>query len=391
MRRSQRLTPKPLVPVLGVPLLERSLYPLFSTGVEAITVAVPLAAPEIEAFVRKRLLPLAGSQGVSLTVLVEEKPLGTLGAASLIGGETLLVVNADNLTALNLKALLADHESSQAAMTLAVHDQPLRLDYGRVQLENDRVLAYEEKPLLHTTIASAVTVLSSRARARMAAGEPCSLPELVGRLLGRGEVVHAHRHDAPWVDVNDADALERATAMVRKHPNLFETWGNWTPPQAKHLPSQELPPREQAPREVVGAVLRRADGALLLEQRPLNATLGAGVWDTPGGKIETSEKPEQALLRELEEELGLADGLLPKSIGIFDEIDLGSQSVVRHHVFSASVDSDSVRSREGQTLRWIHAEELASLDKVNPVVRRSIRLAENPHCTSSEEDLHASL
>lgn len=56
---------------------------------------------------------------------------------------------------------------------------------------------------------------------------------------------------------------------------------------------------------VVAAALIDADGRVLLQQRPLNGSL-AGLWEFPGGKIEPGETPEAALIRELEEELGIA-------------------------------------------------------------------------------------
>lgn len=56
---------------------------------------------------------------------------------------------------------------------------------------------------------------------------------------------------------------------------------------------------------VVAAALIEADGRVLVQQRPLNRSL-PGLWEFPGGKIEAGETPEQALVRELAEELGVA-------------------------------------------------------------------------------------
>lgn len=56
--------------------------------------------------------------------------------------------------------------------------------------------------------------------------------------------------------------------------------------------------------DVAAAVLIREDGAFLLGQRP-EGTPYAGYWEFPGGKLEPDETPEQALRRELEEELGI--------------------------------------------------------------------------------------
>ncbi|HEX8486266.1 (deoxy)nucleoside triphosphate pyrophosphohydrolase [Sphingomonas sp.] len=63
---------------------------------------------------------------------------------------------------------------------------------------------------------------------------------------------------------------------------------------------------------VVAAALIDGEGRVLLQQRPPGRAM-AGLWEFPGGKIEARESPEQALIRELEEELGIvlaADALV---------------------------------------------------------------------------------
>jgi 8-oxo-dGTP diphosphatase len=55
---------------------------------------------------------------------------------------------------------------------------------------------------------------------------------------------------------------------------------------------------------IVAAALVNADGWVLIGQRPADKSLG-GLWEFPGGKLEPGETPEQALVRELEEELGI--------------------------------------------------------------------------------------
>ena len=59
-----------------------------------------------------------------------------------------------------------------------------------------------------------------------------------------------------------------------------------------------------SPLLVVAAALIDADGRVLLQQRPPGKAM-AGLWEFPGGKVEVSETPEAALVRELEEELGI--------------------------------------------------------------------------------------
>ena len=55
---------------------------------------------------------------------------------------------------------------------------------------------------------------------------------------------------------------------------------------------------------VVACALLDADRRVLISQRPDGKTM-AGLWEFPGGKIEAGERPEEALIRELKEELGI--------------------------------------------------------------------------------------
>ena len=56
--------------------------------------------------------------------------------------------------------------------------------------------------------------------------------------------------------------------------------------------------------QVAAAVIERPDGSFLLGQRAPD-TFYPGFWEFPGGKVEVGETPQQALIRELEEELGI--------------------------------------------------------------------------------------
>lgn len=98
------------------------------------------------------------------------------------------------------------------------------------------------------------------------------------------------------------------------------------------------------------------DGRVLLARRPEGKPM-AGLWEFPGGKVEPHETPEAALIRELEEELGIHTWnscLAPLTFAshAYDDFHLLMP------LFACRRWEGIVRPREGQDLAWVRARDL---------------------------------
>ena len=100
--------------------------------------------------------------------------------------------------------------------------------------------------------------------------------------------------------------------------------------------------------EVAVGILLRADGALLLSTRPAGKPY-AGYWEFPGGKIEAGESVEQALRRELIEELGVTIG--PAEVWKVTEHDY-PHALVRLHWCKVHDWRGEFEMREQQAMAW---------------------------------------
>jgi 8-oxo-dGTP diphosphatase len=107
---------------------------------------------------------------------------------------------------------------------------------------------------------------------------------------------------------------------------------------------------------VVACALIDADNRVLIAQRPEGKTL-AGLWEFPGGKLEPGERPEPALIRELQEELGITvheSCLAP--------LTFASHGYETFHLlmplYICRKWEGDVASREGQKLAWVRANKL---------------------------------
>jgi 8-oxo-dGTP diphosphatase len=107
---------------------------------------------------------------------------------------------------------------------------------------------------------------------------------------------------------------------------------------------------------VAACALIDADGRVLLAQRPEGKSM-AGLWEFPGGKIETGETPEQSLIRELEEELGIV-----VKEACLAPLTFASHSYPDFHLlmplYVCRRWDGMVTAREGQSLAWVRPNKL---------------------------------
>ena len=100
--------------------------------------------------------------------------------------------------------------------------------------------------------------------------------------------------------------------------------------------------------EVAVGVLTQSDGSFLLTSRPAGKPY-AGYWEFPGGKLEVGETIEEALGRELNEELGLT---IEKAVAWRVEVVDYPHALVRLHFFKVTQWSGELQMKEQQSFAW---------------------------------------
>jgi 8-oxo-dGTP diphosphatase len=107
---------------------------------------------------------------------------------------------------------------------------------------------------------------------------------------------------------------------------------------------------------VAAGALIDPDGRVLIAQRPEGKAM-AGLWEFPGGKVEPGERPEESLIRELKEELGIAvkeECLAPLTFASHRYADF----YLLMPLYVCRRWEGIVSAREGQKLKWVRPNDL---------------------------------
>lgn len=204
--------PKPMAPVAGRPFLEILLSSLARGGVDRVVLSVGHRAAQIvDHFGR-------AYDGLEVDYAVEDTPLGTGGAVRLAlgrcSGEPVLVLNGDTFLELDLAALRACWRDDRAPVVVAREvDDTAR--YGRMRIEDGRVVAFAEKGVAGPgTINGGVYLVPRDLLDAFEPGRAFSIEnDFFAQQAGR-RTIRAHVARGRFVDIGVPDDYARAQSML---------------------------------------------------------------------------------------------------------------------------------------------------------------------------------
>lgn len=241
-------TPKPLIPLANRPLIEHIVRWLEGAGVDAVMLLAQYRAAAFDRW-------LHHWRGIDVRVVEEPVPLGTAGAvanvAHLLRGTT-AVINGDNITNLDLGAMLRLHRKRGAVATIAIDrvDDPS----GRGVVVADamgRVARFQEKPAPGTALAATVNtgsyLIEPAALAGVGRGQPAMWEtDLFPNLIVTGQPVYAFETPHLWLDAGTPSGYFGAQQAILtgavSEPAGEARGGVWTERQVSCDGSAQLQP-----------------------------------------------------------------------------------------------------------------------------------------------------
>jgi len=201
-------TPKPLIPVRGRPIIEHALELMRSHGVEEVTIAVN--------YLKERIMEHLGDGkrfGLHIGYIEEDRPLGTAGALALLerpSQDTILMMNADLLTDIDLDGMYERFLATASEITVATTEHRIDIPYATLDMEGDRVLDYREKPTLSLPCNAGIYMLRAAWCGRVPRDVQYNATDLIQDALDQGQRVTGHAISGSWFDIGRHEDLDRA-------------------------------------------------------------------------------------------------------------------------------------------------------------------------------------
>jgi NDP-sugar pyrophosphorylase family protein len=221
--------PKGMADVAGRPFLELLIRQLHRHDFKRVILAVGYQNDVIQSHFCKR------SVGLQLVYSVESSPLGTGGAlrnaADLVESDTVLIMNGDSYTDVDLSRLIKDHQQTNADASVVVVPADGRTDCGFVLLdENGRLTSFDEKQApVHAAYVNAGIYLVSRAMLdQIPADVAISLErELLPQWLRQGRTIRGFIYSGACIDIGTPERYriaQTALADVEADMRAVEKW-----------------------------------------------------------------------------------------------------------------------------------------------------------------------
>ncbi len=205
-------TPKPLLPVAGQPILRRLINELEEHGVSRVLIAAHYLSDQIKTFAAST------PHRSQIDVLVEEFPLGTAGALSILPGDIegpLMVVNGDIITHTDFSAVALHHDANNRDATIAAAQHEIKVPYGVIEYnKSGGVLSIQEKPRYLPYVLAGIYVLESSIYRNLPETLPLDMPNLLQQAISSGLNVGVFPIHEYWMDLGRPMDLEAAEHSI---------------------------------------------------------------------------------------------------------------------------------------------------------------------------------
>jgi dTDP-glucose pyrophosphorylase len=209
--------PKPMLKILGKPILEHIINNLALQGFRNITISVNYLAKNIVSYFGD-----GKKFGVKIDYIKEKKPLGTVGSLSLFkkkNTKPIFVINGDTITNIDLSEMLNFHVKNKANATMASKVITNSNPYGVIQTKGIDIVNFKEKPIDRIYINAGIYIFSQTMLKNLKKENKKDAPEFFLELKKKNKKIIIFPAHEEWKEIGTLENFEKFLNKNEKSNN----------------------------------------------------------------------------------------------------------------------------------------------------------------------------
>lgn len=205
--------PKPLLPLGDKVIMEYNVDNIISMGIDNLTACVRYLGEQIREYFGD-----GSSRGVRMRYVTEEKPLGTLGAITLIDHlehDAVLVMNSDLFTDIDLEEFYRHFIESGADMSVAATSYNISVPYAVMKTEGENIVSFEEKPTYTYYSNAGIYLIKRSLLETLPKDERCDATDLMQQLVHQGGKLTYFPITGYWLDIGTPEEYRKAKEIIK--------------------------------------------------------------------------------------------------------------------------------------------------------------------------------
>ena len=205
-------TPKPMLEIANRPIMDHILDGLRNSGIQNVVISVNYLGEHIQKHVGD-----GHNHELNVNYLSETLRLGTAGALALLKPrppEPFLVMNGDLVTAIRFDSLFRYQRKRAFDMVVCVRKHTIKVPYGVVELENERVTGMQEKPSIERFINAGIYMIHPRCLDWLPSDTYCDMPDFIRTIMEQGGVVGAFPIIEYWRDIGNPEDYRKVNCEI---------------------------------------------------------------------------------------------------------------------------------------------------------------------------------
>lgn len=217
--RGQRLkpltdtTPKPLLKIGDKPIIEHNIQRLILFGIDDFWISLNYLGEQIEDYFGN-----GADKNISIQYVWEKKPLGTIGAVSLINNFThdyVLITNSDLLTNLDYEHFFLDFQKQNADLAVVTIPYKVNVPYAVLETYNGHVVSFKEKPTYTYYSNGGIYLMKKPLLNLLPENEFFNATDLMEAAIKGGKKVISYPQAGYWLDIGKPEDFERAQEDIK--------------------------------------------------------------------------------------------------------------------------------------------------------------------------------